>query len=512
MIMRRLVLSCFVAFVALSASAALAEGPVRIDSGLVSGALEDGVRVFKGIPFAASTAGENRWRPPQPVEPWEGLRECTQFGPECPQAPYAENSMYYRPPAPQSEDCLNLNVWTAAAPGEKRPVMVWIHGGALTRGSGSVDAYDGASLAKKGAVVVTINYRLGALGYLAHPELTAESEHKSSGNYGVLDQIAALQWVQRNIEAFGGDPDRVTILGESAGSWSVNVLAATPLAHGLFHRAIGQSGGQFGPGAKLAEVEQAGVEFAKACASESIAQLRSVPVETIVEISNRPGAFRTRVVTDGWVLPADIRDIFAEGKHNDVPTIVGFNAKEMTTLSSPAAAPATLADYEKRVKAQYGDDAEEFLELYPAETDTEARDAYLRSLGDAFFGVQMRAWARAVSEGKSEAYLYYFTRVPPGPNSEYLGAYHAAEIVYAFNNLSKLNRASEPVDQKLADTISSYWVNFAATGDPNGPGLPEWESYDEASEPYIDLGDKVEAKYHLLEDQLDFLVSRAPNR
>src|SRR5215510_5235571 len=220
---------------------------IRVEGGLISGVIEEGIRSYKGIPFAAPPVGDLRWKPPQPVLKWEGVRNCDAFGPECPQAPYPAGSIYALPPQKQSEDCLFLNVWTAAKEGEKLPVMVWIHGGSLTRGSGSNRVYDGTSFAKKGVVLVTINYRLGPLGYLAHPELTAESPQRSSGNYGVLDQIAALKWVQKNIAAFGGDPARVTIFGESAGSWSVNVLVASPLARGLFHRAIGESGGSFGP-------------------------------------------------------------------------------------------------------------------------------------------------------------------------------------------------------------------------------------------------------------------------
>src|SRR5262245_58486475 len=250
---RTMILQTLASILILTGLTSAANDMVKVDGGLISGANVEGVRVYKGVPFAAPPVGELRWKPPAPVIPWKGIRECTAFGPECPQAPYPTASMYYSPPQKQSEDCLYLNVWTAAKPGEKRPVMVWIHGGALTRGSGATRVYDGGSLAKKGVVLITINYRLGPLGYLAHPELTAESTRRSSGNYGVLDQIAALKWVQKNASAFGGDPNRVTIFGESAGSWSVNALVASPLAKGLFHRAIGQSGGSFGPGTYLKE-------------------------------------------------------------------------------------------------------------------------------------------------------------------------------------------------------------------------------------------------------------------
>src|SRR5215470_6504541 len=268
--LRNLILLAVGLVFAFSGLALTANDTVRVEGGLISGSVVDGVRSYKGIPFAAPPVGELRWKAPQPVAAWEGVRECNDFGPDCPQAPYPQSSIYYSAPRKQSEDCLYLNVWTAAKAGEKRPVMVWIHGGALTRGSGATRAYDGTALAKKGVVLVTINYRLGPFGYLAHPELTAESSNHSSGNYGALDQIAALKWVQKNIAAFGGDPGRVTIFGESAGSWSVNVLVASPLARGLFHRAIGESGAQFARNARLGEAEKGGVALAAAVGADSI--------------------------------------------------------------------------------------------------------------------------------------------------------------------------------------------------------------------------------------------------
>ena len=352
--LRNLILLAIGLVFAFSGSALTANDTVRVEGGLISGSVDDGVRSYKGIPFAAPPVGELRWKAPQPVAAWEGVRECNDFGPDCPQAPYPQSSLYYSAPRKQSEDCLYLNVWTAAKAAEKRPVMVWIHGGALTRGSGATRAYDGTALAKKGVVLVTINYRLGPLGYLAHPELTAESPNRSSGNYGALDQIAALKWVQKNIAAFGGDPGRVTIFGESAGSWSVNALVASPLARGLFHRAIGQSGGSFGPMTYLKEdregrpsAEKIGEAFAKAAGADSIKALRAQPAEKIVEVFNSDPEgrkFRTQPNVDGWALPDEIRNIFAQGKQNEVPVIVGSNANEMTTLTVPAMVPKTTED------------------------------------------------------------------------------------------------------------------------------------------------------------------------
>jgi para-nitrobenzyl esterase len=287
---------------------------VAIEGGQISGVVDRGVRVFKGLPYAAAPVGELRWKPPQPVRPWPGVRDASRYGAECPQTQYAAGSVYIRPLQPQSEDCLFLNVWTTAAAGESRPVFVWIHGGALSKGSGISDTRDGVPLAKKGIVLVSINYRLGPLGYLAHPELSAESPHTSSGNYGVLDQIAALHWVQNNITAFGGDPRRVTIGGESAGSWSVNTLVASPMAKGLFIRAIGQSGGRFSRTPHLTEdrgsqqsAEAVSVAYAKALGADSLSALRALPADVLV----RQGV-RTQENVDGWVLPGEIRAIFTE--------------------------------------------------------------------------------------------------------------------------------------------------------------------------------------------------------
>jgi para-nitrobenzyl esterase len=492
-----------------------ANDTVRIEGGLITGVLADGVRSYKGIPYAAPPTGDLRWKAPQPVVAWSGVRECNSFGPECPQAPYAASSMYASAPQKQSEDCLYLNVWTAAKAGEKRPVMVWIHGGALTRGSGANRTYDGTALAKKGVVLVTINYRLGPLGYLAHPELTAESPHHSSGNYGVLDQIAALQWVQKNIARFGGDASRVTIFGESAGSWSVNVLVASPLARGLFHRAIGESGATFNRATYLKEdkggitsAEKVGAAFAKAAKADSLKALRALPAEKIVEVFNNDAEgrkFRTQPNVDGWVLPDEVRNLFAARKHNDVPTLMGSNANEMTTLTTPAMVPKTLDDFHKRVASQYGEMVKEFEAVYPAKSDADVAGAFLDSLRDTTFTLGMRTWARMTIKGRSKAYLYYFSRVPPNPNSKYLGAYHAAEIAYVFNNLNKANAALQESDYRLAEQMSNYWVNFATTGDPNGKGLAKWTAYNLEQEPFMNFGETIQTGNHLLKPQLDFL-------
>ena len=479
---------------------------IAVDGGQIAGTSSDGVRAYKGIPFAAPPMGDLRWKPPAAVIAWTGVKKVDTFGPPCIQQPYPATSPYATALAPTSEDCLYLNVWSAAGAGDKRPVMVWIHGGAWTRGSGATPTYDGAALAKKGVVVVTTNYRLGPFGFLAHPELTAESAQHSSGNYAILDHIAALKWVQKNIAAFGGNPANVTIFGESAGSWSVNVVQATPLAAGLFHRAIGESGAQFARSPRLADAEQNGVALAKAVGADSLKALRAVPAETILGVQ----AFRPGANVDAWVLPADVRSIFAQKKQNDVAVLIGSNADEWTTLSSPAQFPKTLEDFHLRMAAQFPGLGAELNAAYPVRSAADIAGAMLALGRDQTFSLEMRTWARMVTAGGRKAFLYQFTRVPPGPDPK-LGAYHASEIVYAFNNVAARPWATD-ADRRLADQMSSYWVNFAATGDPNGKGLPAWTPYDPAAEPYLELGDAVQVRHHLLKAQLDFLEQAQQRR
>ena len=497
-------------FVLLTCQLAFADEIIQVDGGKISGATKDGIRSFKGIPYAAPPVGDLRWQAPQEVVAWDGVRPCDQFGAICPQTDYPAGSIYQAAPEPQSEDCLYLNLWAPEETGtEKLPVMVWIHGGGWTRGSGSNPVYDGAALAARGVVLVTINYRLGPFGFLAHPELSAESEHGTSGNQGILDTIAALEWVKRNIANFGGDADNVTIFGESAGSWSVNVLGATPLAKGLFHRAIGQSGARFGAAPRLEEASgdaksahDNGIEFAKTCGVGSLAELRKLSTEELLAAD-----FRTQLAIDGRVFPDSIDAIYAAGKQNPVPAIVGSNADEMTSLSNPAMNPKTLDAVTKVMTKSYGAAAfEKFKVVYGITDDATAARAYLYVGGDGAFAAGMRSWARYNDKAGLDSYLYYFTHVPPGFMSEYLGAHHAAEIAYAFDNaIISERRPYNEVDQKLADQMADYWVNFARTGNPNGEGLPVWPEYDLKSEGYLELDETVESKLHLLKDRLDFL-------
>jgi para-nitrobenzyl esterase len=499
--MRIRVLAASVAFAGWWIGVSAAPDTVKVDGGRIAGVAVNGVRTFKGIPFAAPPVGELRWKPPQPVIAWNGIRVADTFGPQCVQTPYPTGSVYTMEPAPKSEDCLYLNVWTTASAGAKRPVMVWIHGGAWTRGAADIATYDGSALARRGVVVVTTNYRLGPLGFLAHPELTAESPQHSSGNYAILDHIAALQWVQRNITAFGGNPANVTIFGESAGSWSVNATQATPLAKGLFHRAIGESGGQFARTPRLSEAEQGGLALAKAVGADSLKALRAVTAEQLVAVP----AFRSSINVDGWVLPADVRTIFAQNTHNPAPVLLGSNADEWTTLGNPATFPKTMEDFRKRIESQFPGLTTEFDTAYPVKNEGDITTAMLALGRDVTFSSEMRTWARLVTAGGQHAYLYLFTHVPPGPQAATRRAYHASEIQYVFGNLRNPAFGYTDADRTLSNAMSSYWVNFATSGNPNGNGLPVWGAYDLDSEPYLELGTPIHGKHRLLKTQLDFL-------
>ena len=500
-------------------------GVVTVTGGLISGAPVDGsdVRSYKGIPYAAPPVGPLRWRPPQPVEPWEGVRDATGLSAACLQPLREIGSFYGQIVDEMDEDCLYLNVWTAASPDERRPVMVWIHGGGLSSGHGGEATYDGTALAERGVVLVTINYRLGPLGYLAHPLLVAESDHEASGNYGTLDQIAALTWVRDNIAAFGGEPGRVTIFGESAGSWSVHHLMATPLANGLFHRAIGESGGgfgSFGTAYSRSEMEAVGTRFAEtllgADVPVSLGAMRAKTGDDVMAVPR--GAVRYSPNVDGWVFPDTIFNIFAASAQNDVPVIVGSNADEDATLGGGRLEPMTVADYHTYAQRTYGDLAGRFLETYPAETDADTVAARIDAGTDQRFGWEMRTWARMMEAAPSNAYYYFFSRVPPGPDSARNGAFHAAEIIYVFDNLGKsphayANQDYDEIDDHLSDVMASYWVNFAATGDPNGDGLPVWPVYTREADELLDFGDTVRVRSGVREKRLDFMDAYyAPQR
>ena len=500
-------------------------GPeVTLAQGRLNGAaLANGVHAWLDIPYAAPPVGELRWALPQPPLSWEGVREATAFGEHCVQPTLAVEP-FGGPELPESEDCLTLNVWSGAATSdERRPVMVWIHGGALIYGSGDTD---GAPLAEQGVVLVSINYRLGPFGFFAHPELSAASVQGVSGNQGFHDQIQALRWVRDNIEAFGGDPNRVTIFGESAGGLSVSTLMASPLAEGLFHRAIGQSGSLFanrhplrnegeGEGGTdgATSGEALGVRLAEALgvpAEGAVAALRERDANDVLVVWNSIPTltdYYRQPVIDGWLLPASARETFAAGQHNDVPLMVGSNADEGLAIH-PVAAPgasASASAYAGWLDARLGGElAARALELYPAATDEAVSGALADVVCDDMFTWAMRVWAQMA--GESPAYLYYFSRVPPGEAGEKYGSHHAAEIPYAFGQLGRASEipcvacgsagsdAAVPAqDAALAAAMSGAWVRFAATGDPNGGDLPAWPAYTAEEERYMEFGDRIAA-------------------
>ena len=459
-------------------------GVVATDAGKVEGVLgaDAKVRMFKGIPFAAPPVGELRWKPPQPVANWTGVRKAAEFGARCMQ-PRVFPGKLFRGPDP-SEDCLYLNVFTPSPTAAKPlPVMVWIYGGGFTAGSASEPRQDPENMAKKGVVVVSMEYRLGVFGFFSLPELTRESEHHASGNYGLLDQVAALEWVRRNVAAFGGDPHNVTIFGESAGSFSVSALMASPLAQGLFQKAIGESGALLGALRirPLAEAEAAGEKFANSLGAPSLAVLRALPADQLYEAASKPGTIRTSAVVDGYFLPEDIRSIFTSGKQSHVPLLAGWNSDEGNFKSFFKGAAPTVANYVEHVHTLFGDHADAFLKLYPAATDDQARRSAQDYEGDRFLAGSTWNWIELqAATGHSRIFRYEFEDAPPsavGSTEPSLGAYHGAEIGFVFENLAWEKLPWRPEDEKLSHLMCTYWTNFAKTGNPNGPGLPHWPAY-----------------------------------
>ncbi|HSF54363.1 MAG TPA: carboxylesterase family protein [Algoriphagus sp.] len=479
---------------------------LRIDSGLISGKTDSSgqVKIYKGIPFAAPPVGDLRWKAPQAVQPWEGIKACTEKPASPMQKPpvpfFAWSAEFLIPSEPISEDCLYLNVWTAAEKAdEKRPVMVWVYGGGFNSGGSTVPLYDGEDLAKKGIVVVNINYRVGILGFLAHPELTAENADQTSGNYGILDQIAALEWVKRNIAAFGGDPDNVTIAGQSAGAFSVNALVVSPKAKGLFNKAIAQSGGMFNRGSGLVSglrgAEERGKSLTDTLGVSTITEFRKISADSLIKIPGRFGP-----VIDGKVLPG-VTQSFEEGTFSDVPLLTGWNADDMVSAGQQLSPDQFIAN----AKKQYGGRAGEYLQLFPAGNEVELAETQ-KTIGELMFGFQNYTWAKMQTEkGQKDAFVYYFTRIPPGePN---YGAFHSAEFSYALHTLRNWNRPFEQTDYDLEKTMSDYWVNFVKTGNPNGEGLPEWPLFDPENPLVIELGNEVKTRTIPHWEQMKFMES-----
>ena len=484
-----------VAFCLALLAAPAAMGAVRIESGLVQGVQAGGLTVYKGVPFAAPPVGALRWREPSPAAPWPGVRPADRFAPACMQIGV---SMPGEAPPRVSEDCLYLNIWTPrrtvrSAP---LPVIVWIYGGGFSNGSASMPLYWGDRLARKGAVVVTIAYRVGPFGFLALPALTAESPHRSSGNYGVEDQIAALAWVKRNIAAFGGDPQRVTIAGQSAGAASVSLLMASPLAKGLFQRAIGESGGVFepillAPGYQLAHAEKDGEAYAASLGAGSLAELRALPASAL--LAGKRDAI-THPVIEPYVLPASPYEVFAAGRQNDVPILIGSNADEARSLVDDLAS-VKAATFAADITKRWGALPPQLLAPYPHTTDAQAVTARLAFERDLRFGWDVWTWARLeAATGRNSAYYYHFAHAPPFPaGSVYAGwgPSHFSELWYVFDHLGQEPWRWTPADRALADAMSSYWVNFARTGDPNGPGLAHWPRFETARPRVIHLDQTI---------------------
>jgi para-nitrobenzyl esterase len=500
----------------LFAGTALAADQVRIANGLLESTTpaREGVRSFKGIPFAQPPVGDLRWREPQPVKDWKGVRNADQFGPRCMQRTGPMADYWFRSDG-MSEDCLYLNVWTpAGSADEKLPVLVYIFGGGFQNGDGSEPRYDGESMARRGIVAVTLNYRTNIFGFFSHPELTRESPHHASGNYGLLDQVAALRWVHQNIAAFGGDPKRVTIAGESAGSLSVSALMASPLSRDLMAGAIGESGALIStlPPRPLAETEKDGLDFGEKAGAPTLAALRALSAEKIQEIlassapSGHPGGrggpgaasaprLRFSANLDGHFLPKALTEIYEAGEQARVPLLAGSNSEEMPARVILGKDEPTVRAFAEAVRKIYGESADEVLKVYAPKTPDEVLQAATDLASARFIAFGTWKWTELqMKTGGKPVYRYFYTRIrppylgmpgqPPPSMPEGMaspaprGAAHSAEIQYAMGNLDLDTRYTwEPDDRKVSETMQGYFANFIKTGDPNGSGLPKWPAY-----------------------------------
>jgi para-nitrobenzyl esterase len=492
------------------AMSALAADHVKVASGTLEGAgsLPTGVREFKGIPFADPPVGQQRWREPQPVKPWSGVRPATKFGPRCMQLPVFSD-MNFRSDG-VSEDCLYLNVWTPAKSANARlPVLVYYFGGGFIAGDGSEPRYEGAAMAAKGIVAVSVNYRLGVFGFFAHPELTKESPHKASGNYALLDQHAALAWVRENIAAFGGDPRNITIAGESAGSISVSAQMVSPLSRGLIAAAIGESGSIMGAlsAAPLQQVEEQGAKFAASVNAADLAALRAIPAQQLLEAAGKPGTPRFSPTIDGYFFPESPLAMYTAGKQAHVPLLAGWNSEEQGGRGVLGREPATKENFEKAVARLYPNDAKAVLAEYAPATDADVMRVATDLAGDRFIAYSTWKWIDVcAATGGKPVYRYYYSRprpamVTPPPNAQpATGAVHSSEIEYAMGNLDG-NKvyAWTAGDRKVSTLMQGYFANFIKTGNPNGPGLLKWPAVGEGpAEQYlrIDVTPKVETEQH----------------
>jgi para-nitrobenzyl esterase len=516
------------------AESVFAQDRVKTANGMVEGSSEksSGIRTFKGVPFASPPVGDLRWQLPQPVKNWKGVLKTAQFGPRCMQRPIF-GDMGFRSNG-MSEDCLYLNVWTPAkSSNERLPVLVYFYGGGFVAGDGSEARYQGESMAQKGIVALTVNYRLGVFGFLAHPELTKESPQHASGNYGLLDQSAALHWVQQNIAAFGGDPKKVTIAGESAGSVSVSAQMASPLSKDLIAGAIGESGSIVGTlsAVPLAEGEQNGIKFATNVGATSLAALRAIPAQQLLDATAKPGTPYAAPTVDGYFFPKPPIEIYAAGEQAHVPLLVGSNSEEINYFGVLGREKPTLENYRKALQRLYGDKADDVFKLYPASTETEVMEAARDLASDRFISYSTWKWLDlSTKTGGKPTYYYNYARPRPAMRPEMgnstaglaggvvksspaaanplplsRGAVHSAEIEYAMGNLdSNKVYAWTPDDYKVSKVMQEYFANFIKTGNPNGPGLATWPTFDTGQRMTIDVDtraelEKVRARYQFLD-------------
>lgn len=479
---------------------------VKTLNGLVEGSNHEEINIFKGIPFAAPPVSALRWKAPQPAADWKGIRQCTTFSasPFQPEpVPFlCWSEEFIAPPKPLSEDCLYLNIWTGAKnKNEKRPVFVWIYGGGFNSGSAACAIYDGEEMAGKGIVFVSFNYRVGPFGFMAHPELSKE-QNNASGNYGLLDQVAALQWVQKNIAAFGGDPGRVTIAGQSAGSMSVNALLASPLAKGLFQGAILQSGGLLGNRlpASLINAEAIGVELQKKTGAANIDQLRNKSADEILKASQSLGMMRMGLTLDGYVLPTAITNYFKEGKHNDVPLLIGWVTGDALLFGKPT---ITAEKFIQEANDKYRTNAAAYLKLFPADNNEQAQLSQSRLNLFSFAGLPAHLLAGYNSK---PSFLYQSSYVPTDkPGFPNYGAFHTSEVPYTLHTLHLWKRPWQQQDYDVQQLMSSYWIQFIKAGNPNGNGLPQWNPYNKTEGAILEIDSTTILKPALFKNEFDLL-------
>ena len=482
---------------------------VQTENGPVSGYKSGDITIFKGIPFAEPPVGDLRWKAPKPPKNRTGVLKCNEFSASPMQSKPVPFMMwteeFITPPDKLSEDCLYLNIWTPSkTQKDKLPVLVWLYGGGFSSGSAACAVYDGEEMAKMGIIFVSINYRVGVLGFLAHPELSSESENKVSGNYGLFDQIAALKWINKNVEAFGGDPQKVTIDGQSAGSMSVCALAASPLTKGLFRGAIAQSGGIQLNNQKrnFSDSEKQGLDFMKKMKAANIEELRHKSFEELFAAGGNFGP-----VPDGYVISKDLLADFGNGRFNDVFMMAGWVTGDGSLRGEQKTTPE---EYKQQAVGKYGKDAGRYLKIFPGSTSDEITASMKELSMLSFAGLPAHMWA---GFRKNKTFIYQFSHVPvdkPGfPN---YGAFHTSEVPFALHTLHLWNRPWREVDYAVEKTMSRYWVNFVKTGDPNGEGLPEWTTYDKSSGNIMEIGDQSRLSPGLYKDAFDFLEGEITNK